>query len=289
MGILRIKRLLLITFAAIVTLTLLPIMAEAGGISFDAGLTPPEDRWILRTQVRFMQRKDDPLPMNREMSTFIFPFVLAYGLRPELTIMLRQTVLSREMSMTGTTEKNSGLGDLFVLAKYRAYRLNTPDYTFGIAPTLGLESPSGDHSFTSETWDIYPGLYISWRRGLWAADSNIAYKWNGFVGSGKKGTDPGDELSLNLAFAYQFRIGERARSSLAPVLEFNYYHIRVDKLDGHDISNTGETVMHLSSGIKFTTSSLILEALLQNPIRQLQKGYQLERDVGIIVGSRFLF
>ncbi|MHC4559338.1 MAG: hypothetical protein ACYS80_18760, partial [Planctomycetota bacterium] len=41
--------------------------ARAGGISVDAGLTPAEDRWIFRTQLRYMQRKDDPTPMDRKM------------------------------------------------------------------------------------------------------------------------------------------------------------------------------------------------------------------------------
>ena len=130
--------------------------------------------------------------MGREMSTLMFPVVLAYGFRPDLTIMVRQSVISREMSMTGTSEKNSGLGDLFILAKYRAYRLNTPDYTLGIAPTLGLEFPSGDETFSSETWDLNAGLFMSWRQGLWASDSNIVYKWTGFADNGKNGTDPGD-------------------------------------------------------------------------------------------------
>ncbi|MFC1692851.1 transporter [Candidatus Latescibacterota bacterium] len=162
--------------------------------------------------------------------------------------------------------KKTGLGDLFILAKYRAYRLNTPDYTLGIAPTLGLEFPPGIKTFSSETWDLNAGLYMSWRRGLWASDSNIVYKWNGFADSGENCTNPGDELSLNMAFAYQFVLGKRARSSLAPVLELNFNHIRVDRLDGHNISDTGETVLHFSSGVKFTTSSLILEVLLQNPV-----------------------
>ncbi|MHC4362719.1 MAG: hypothetical protein ACYSTZ_07820, partial [Planctomycetota bacterium] len=55
--------------------------AGAAGISVDAGLTPPEDRWIIRNQVRYMTREDDPTGMNREMSMYAFPIVVAYGLR----------------------------------------------------------------------------------------------------------------------------------------------------------------------------------------------------------------
>ena len=59
---------------------------NAAGISVDAGLTPAEDRWIVRTQMRYMQREDDPTPMDREMDTYAFPLVVAYGLRSDLTL-----------------------------------------------------------------------------------------------------------------------------------------------------------------------------------------------------------
>ena len=287
--ILKVKILLLNIFATIIILATFSNSANAAGISVDAGLTPPEDRWILRTQVRYRERRNDPSDMNREMNTYIFPVVLAYGLRPDLTLLIRQRVINQKMSVRGTTERDEGLGDLFVLAKYRAYRLNTPDYTLGIAPTIGLEFPTGHDSFTSETWDLKPGLFLSGRRGPWAVDLNIAYKWNGFADRGKGGRDPGDEVSLDLAFAHQLSIGQKGYASLAPVLEMTYKHIWADQLKGHDMSNTGETFMYISPGIKFITSSLILEALVQIPVWQHQKGSQLEQDVGILAGVRFMF
>ena len=276
-------------YSAAVVAFMLTALAHAGGISFDAGLTPAEDRWILRTQVRSMSRSNDPSPMNREMRTVIFPVVLAYGLRPDLTIMVRQAGLSKEMSMAGNTDKSSGTGDFFVLAKYRAYRINTPDYTLGIAPTLGIELPTGKTALSSDTYDVNTGLFVSLRRGLSAVDANFAYMWNGFAGGKKNGFNPGDELSFNVAFAHQIVIGKKARSSLAPVFEMNYRHIRADRIGGNDAANSGESAVYLSPGVKFTMSTLILEALVQIPAWQDQKGAQTERDVGIISGIRYLF
>ncbi|MHC4708064.1 MAG: hypothetical protein ACYS8I_13380, partial [Planctomycetota bacterium] len=138
------RRYLLISlFTGVMLATGLP-SAVAAGISVDAGLTPPEDRWIIRNQVRYMQRKGDPTPMNRKMDTYAFPFVVAYGFRPDLTLMVRQSVKHRKMSMSGSVSRDTGLGDLFVLGKYKLYRRNTRKYTFGIASTLGLEFPTGD-------------------------------------------------------------------------------------------------------------------------------------------------
>ncbi|MHC4557922.1 MAG: transporter, partial [Planctomycetota bacterium] len=255
----------------------------------DAGLTPAEDRWIFRTQLRYMQRKDDPTPMDRKMDTYAVPIVLAYGLRPDLTLMVRQVVKHRKMSMAGSVSRDTGLDDLFILGKYRLYRRNTREYTFGIAPTLGLEFPTGDDDFTSDTWDLEPGLFASWRSGPWASDFNIAYKWNGFADKGEGGLNPGDELSVDLALAHQFSIGQKADTSLTPVLEFSYKHLSPDRLSGHNVSNTGESLFFISPGVKFTKSSHILEALVQIPAWQDQKDSQLEQGTRLILGARFMF
>lgn len=285
----KMRILLLMSVVAVAQLALVSTSANAAGISVDAGLTPPEDRWIFRTQMRYMRRKNDPTPMDRKMSTYAFPIVLAYGLRPDLTLMVRQTAKREKMSMAGSSNKNTGLGDLFVLGKYKLYRRNTPRYTFGIASTLGLELPTGADSFTSETWDLQPGLYTSWRSGPWATDFNIAYTWNGFADRGKNEINPGNELSLDWALAYQFSIGEKARVSLAPVVELSYKNIRPDRLSGHSVSNTGESVLYVSPGIKLTVSSFILEVLLKIPVDQTQNGSLLERGTGLIVGMRYMF
>jgi hypothetical protein len=191
--------------------------------------------------------------------------------------------------MAGSSSRNTDFDDLFVLGKYKLYRRNTPDYTFGIASTLGLELPTGRDPFTSETWDLQPGIYTSWRSGPWATDFNIAYTWNGFADKGEGGLNPGDELSLDWALAYQFSIGENARASLAPVLELSYKNIGADRLHSDDVENTGESVFYVSPGIKYTMSSFILEALLQIPVWQDQKGSQLERDMTVIFGARYMF
>ncbi|MHC4528138.1 MAG: transporter, partial [Planctomycetota bacterium] len=190
---------LMTSLACAVGATLVPTQAKAAGISVDAGLTPAEDRWIFRTQVRHMRRKSDPTAMDREMSTYAYPTVLAYGLRPDLTLMARQTVMHRRTSMGGSSRSDTGLADLFVLGKYKLYRRNTREYTFGTAATLGVELPTGDDDFTSETWDLQPGLFTSWRSGPWASDFNISYTWNGFADRGRGGVNPGDELSLDWA------------------------------------------------------------------------------------------
>jgi hypothetical protein len=227
--------------------------------------------------------------MDREVNRYALNTVLAYGLRRNLTVVLKQPVVHRKMSKADSTKRKTGLSDLSLLAKYKVYRRNTREYTFGVAATLGLEFPTGTDAFTSGTWDLEPGLYMSWRRGPWASDFNIAYTLNGFADEGVSGIDPGDELSLDLALAHQFSIGGKADVSLTPVLELSYKNISPERLEGRNVSNTGESVLYVSPGIKFTKSSFILEAMAQIPVWDEYKGSQLKRNTGAIVGFRFMF
>jgi predicted nicotinamide N-methyase len=77
---------------------------------------------------------------------------------------------------------------------------------------------------------------------------------------------------MDWALAHQFSIGREADITLAPVLEISYKNITRDRLDNRTVKNTGETILYFSPGLKFTKSSLILEALAQIPVWQDQEG-----------------
>jgi len=203
--------------------------------------------------------------------------------------MVRQALMHQEMSSIASDSKKTGFGDLYFLAKYKAYRINTREYTFGIAPTIGLEMNTGDLPFTSGTWDLSLGLYNSLRTGPWGSDFSFSYFWNGFAFDNEAGVNPGDELALDLAFAYQFSVSQKADYTLAPVLELSYRKIWPNRIDELDVSNTGESVLYISPGTKFTAQSIILEALVQIPVWQGQEGSQLERSIGVLGGIRLLF
>lgn len=263
-------------------------ISYSNGISVDAGLTPAEDRWIFRTQLRYMSL-GNMARIHQEMEMYMIPVVLAYGLKSNLTLLVRQPVLRREMSMMGTSNVESGFGDLFVMGKFKLYRRNTANYTLGVAATIGIEAPTGSSAFSSRTWDLQPGLYFSWRRGALGSDVSVAYTWNGFAGEGRNDVNPDNELALDWAVSYQVAIGERARISMAPVLEVSYRDISSNRLNGRDLENTGESILYISPGVKFTSSSLVLEALVQIPVAQKRNGNQIERNSTLLFGLRYMF
>jgi len=276
--------------ALIVTaLVLLPPNVRAAGISVDAGVTPAKDRWIFRSILRSMTRDDDPTGMDRSMDMIVWNNVLAYGLKPNLTLILKQPLRRRKISMAGSGDSETGAGDLELLAKYRLVRRNTRDSTFGLATTLELIAPTGARSFSSETWDLKPGVYGSLRRGPWATDFSAAYRLNGLGGSRDDGREIGNELALDGAASRQFLLGGSADVTVAPVLELSYRDAATSRLLGQPLADSGEDVLYLSPGVKFTRSSLILEALVQVPVWQDQKGTQVERGTGFLLGLRKLF
>ncbi len=264
------------------------VSAFSNGISVDAGLTPAEDRWIFRTQLRYMSL-GNMAEINQKMEMYMVPVILAYGLKSNLTVLCRQPIMSREMSMMGTSNAETGFGDLFVMGKFKIYRLNTVNYTLGVAATIGIEAPTGSAGFSSKTWDLQPGLYLSWRRGSLGSDVSIAYKWNGFAGESRNGVYPGNELAFDWAVSYQFGLGESSRISIAPVLEVSSRDISSDQLNGEDFENTGESFLYISPGIKFTRSSFVLEALVQIPVVQKRNGNQIERNSTLLFGLRYMF
>ena len=272
----------------VVALCRMAVTASANGITADAGLTPPVDRWIFRSQVRYMASGDDPTDMGREMKMYASPFVLAYGLRPNVTVIARQIFYRSEMEMMAENSAETGVGDFFLLSKWRLLRINRRDFIIGIAPTIGVEAPTGDRHFGSDTWDIVGGGYFTARRGPWGADLNLEYKINGIEDRGG-GDRPGDEFTANLALAYQFTLDKNATMSLWPVIEVTYQDNRPDCSDGENVSDTGGNLLQVSPGLRFAHQSFMLELLLQLPVRQNGNGAQLEREVGGLIGMRYLF
>jgi hypothetical protein len=234
-----------------------------------------------------MERQEGSSPNGQEMDMYMMPLVLAYGLRPEMTVIARQPFLRREMSMPMGNMNDTGYGDFSLITKYKMFRANRPEYILGIAPILGLECPTGDDDFGSDTWDLLTGVFASGRKGPLGADLNLEYKLNGL---GERGGDlPGDELTTTLAVAYQFTLNDEATMSLWPVLEISHIHAEPYRQRGHKTPNSGEDMLLLSPGLKFARQSLILELLVQFPVHQDQRGNQTERGIGGLIGMRYMF
>ncbi len=272
----------------LIIITVLAGPVSSAGISVDAGLTPAENRWIFRSQIRFMQRDNISGAALPEMTSYMFPLVVAYGLRSDLTVMVRQAIRQNEMTMGERSSSHTGLTDLLMSGKFRLARINKPNYTLGIAPVLGLEVPSGEENFTSNSWDLHLGWFISGRLRSLGIDLNATYVWNGMAKAGDADREVGDEITAEGAMAYQLGLGSNSDLALAPVVEISFKKMSSDKENGDVLTNTGESILLLSPGVKFTWSSFIFEGLLQFSAWQSQNGLQTERGPAFIIGMRLM-
>jgi hypothetical protein len=256
----------------------------ASGISVDAGLTPAEDRWIVRMQYRQMSMD----AAMHTMDTDMLMAVAAYGFTRDVTLMIRQMAVSRvmRMSVTGNENTASGLTDLAVLGKFGMYRKNTRHMILALAATLALKMPTGAEDISTDTWDWQAGIYGSWRSGRWGNDLNLTYTWNDFTNRAPSGITPGDVIGVDIAFSYQFSVGSSGRTSLTPVLELNYRYSMANQSEGQVVGGDG-SILFVSPGLKFTYDSFIVEVLIQNPVNQTYQNVEQNRHG--LVGFRYMF
>ena len=261
----------------------------AVGISIDAGLTPPEGRWIFRTQVRSMSRTAPDGMGDAKMDRLMIPLVIVHGLRPQLTLGVRQIIDSRTMTMMGNENTNSGFSDLYLFAKYKILRINTPSYTLGIAPLIGVEAPTGSSDITSDFWSLNTGLLFSGRAGKWGADLNVRYGLRGMAGVADGNPDPGNQWGLDLALARQFPVGGSGATALAPVLEITWQDKASNEVGGVEAPNSGESIFSIAPGVKYTRGDLIVEGLVRIPVSQERNGAQMEMGNMYLLGVRHMF
>lgn len=263
--------------------------ALAGGISADAGLTPPQGRWILRSQLRLMAREAPDGGTDMSMDRLVVPLVVVHGATPALTLGVRQTFDSRSMKMGGEETTRSGFGDLYAFTKYKVLRVNTRDLVLGLSPVLGVELPTGSDEVSGNAVSLNAGFYASARAGFWAADVNLDYGMKGIAGVDAAEPAPGNELGVVVAFARQIPLGASGEISLAPVLETAWQSTDPSESDGQDLPNSGEDVFSLAPGLKYTAGDLIVEGLVRFPVAQEQNGMQTEMGTMFLVGVRRMF
>ncbi|MCF8226320.1 MAG: hypothetical protein K9J30_10630 [Bacteroidales bacterium] len=260
----------------ILLLTLL-FQAElsAGGISVDAGLTPPQDRFMFRTQYRYMSMHNGLMTMN----THMVPMVLAYGITSGFTLMARGMYVHR--ADENNSMVNRGVNDLFVLSKFRLLRKNTASYSFGIAPYLASNLPVGSTEISNRTWNPEIGFNISFRPRFFAIDMSTSYVITDI--SGKLVNNPGNVYMINTAFSALIPFKSNSEFAISPVLEGSYLN---QQAGGGNPSNE---ILFASPGVSFIYSNLALEGLVQLPVYQDKNLGSPDQNARLILGIKYMF
>jgi len=253
------------------------MMVQAGGISVDAGLTPAQDRYILRTQYRFMS-------MNNTMmtaKTHMIPMVVAYGVTSGFSLMARGMYVHRTFS--NNIEPQTGFNDLYLLSKFRLYRKNTARYVLGIAPHIASNIPIGNTDISKRTWNPEIGLNVSYRPRFFAIDISTSYTFIDLLG--KSEMNSGNIYEMNVAFSSIHPLKKGGNNAISPVIEINYSHVSANR----DEDNSSNEILFISPGVSFIHSSLVLEALIQFPIYQKATENVMNQNSKLIFGIKYMF
>lgn len=271
-----------LTCVGLVTLT---VPAAGQEVLFTPSATAPGKGIFGTRQIVSFESFDAgnaPTPFDVDQTTLTN--LLAYGITPDLTASIKLPAVYRDFDAPpGVAGDNFGVKDIELMLKYRFYQedLGTID-TLRMSLVGGIEIPSYDDAFSSDSFDPFIGwamTYINGRHGIGAYTS---YKWN--TGGDPYQIDFGDGQSdaIRLDGSYLYRIdpvqytAETTRSTYL-VVEVNHRH----ETNGDD-----ETL--LSPGLLIEAQRWAAEIAVRVPIAQ-SLDHRAEMDWAISVGFRYTF
>ena len=249
------------------------IQTRAEGISVDAGLTPAQDRIVVRLQYRNMLNRIG----DNDMVMHMMPVVVVYGLSSDVTVMLRNVYRAVGTNETMMEMDNRWM-DPFLMGKVKLYRRNTRVYSLGVAGFAGTSFPILNKS-VSKTYSPVIGLNASYRPGLWSFDLNNAYEWVNYNTVENQST--ARQLQVNLAVSRNIILTGIENWVLAPVQEFSF--VRNNPVFGES-SSFG----FISPGFQLVSPHVKFESLYQIAVNSSGNS-GLKNGNRFIVGLRFMF
>jgi len=225
-------------------------------------------------------RADGSFTVNQ----FVSEHVLAVGITPDLTAMLHLPMIYRDFNEPTTSDSEStGFGDAMLMFKYRFYRDDRGIIdTTRISLLLGLEIPTYDEGFSSDSFDPLIGLAMTVLDGRHGYGASVLYKWN--TGDQPNPIDFGvqDADALRVDGSYLYRLDppaytETTTASTYLMLEANGRY-----------ETNGDWEVLLSPGILYEATDYAIEFALRIPVGQ-ELDHRPEPRWGLTAGVRILF
>jgi hypothetical protein len=255
-------------------LLVVSFLVSADGISVDAGLTPAQDRWIVRSQLRVLNMKNGTM----ESKVLNVPLVVAYGLTSNVAVMFRQNYISKS---SGNGINRNGFNDPFLMVKVKLWRINAKNYTFGLAPSIGTNFPIGNSQISALKWNPELGLNASFRPPYWSFDMNLKRIFRSFS---LNDFDIQNKVEqFNVAISRQFYLTEESIFALVPVLELGFNRDKVTS----DINASYQSV--LAPGFQIIFPSLVVEGLYQSYFMPSDEKEQTSTKRQLIIGLKWMF
>ena len=251
--------------------------AQGAGLNTDVALTPPRGGTIIRLQARYRRLEDDPTALRREIDVYLATATVAYGITERIVVLGTLPVVHREVDFgMGGGTSDTGLADIPLAIKYRFYQDDKPGTTTRWAVIGGLEVPTFDDEFSSDSVDPIIGTVWTHQDRDWWLDWDVLYRFN--TAGGVAGDD---ELRADVAYSRRLLHGEsesRGPWAFYAIAEVNARYIA----DGSD-------QVFFSQGLQYIAPTFILEMGVQIPITQDMQSPRLETKFTLVLSVRFQF
>lgn len=260
--------------------------AAQEAIQTDAATQPSVGMTVLRQQLRFTRLKNDPSPEQRRIEEVEARTAISHGLTPDLSFTAALPLKYRrtEFLAEDRTETDWGVDDIPVMLKYRIFRRDTsPVDTLRISLMGGIEIPSYDRPFSSESWDPIVGAVLTTIRGRHGFNQAVQFKLNtgGHVEYPiGRGDGPANALRYDSAYLYRIDPAVYTPETVAAtyaVLELNGLY-----------ETNGDNEILLSPGLLYEARNWAAEVSVQFPIVQDVEN-RPEVRYSVVAGVRFLF
>ncbi len=280
-------------------------LAWAAPITFNTALPVSSGEFLLRGQLKWLRSSDDPTAMNRDLTVWAAPTVLAYGVNERLALFGIVPYLDKHLEVNTPLGRvgrgDAGLGDATFLARYTIWEANKTGATLRLAPFAGLKVPSGDDDaqdalgvlprplqLGAGSWDPLFGTIFTWQTFAGEFDSSISYQ----VNTEADGYRFGDQAEWDLSYQYRLwpgKLGAGVPGFLYAVLESNLLWAWQDRASGQNVPDTGGTTWYLAPGLQYVTKRYVLETAIQLPVVQTLNGNALRNDFILTAGFRVNF
>jgi len=289
-----------ISFFLIITIVFSSFISQiAFGAPINSNVALPVRKGglIFRSQMRWIKASDDPTSQRRERDVIVIPNVLLYGATRDLALFAVFPYIFRTLKFpdpeTGNriNQKDNGIGDLSLIARYTVYAKDYPSGTFRLAPLFGIKIPTGDDDLrpiTTDSFDLQFGVVstVTWDFGRHELDADAVYR----VNTEADNFDKGDSLTYDLSYqlrVFPWNLPERGVPNfIYLVAEANGFFAKRNSVNGSTVGNSGGNIVFLSPSLQYSARRYIIESSIQLPVIQDLNGDQIEADFVWTIGFR---
>jgi hypothetical protein len=255
-------------------------------IQTDAATQPSVGSFVIRQQLRFTSLANDPSPDQRRIREAEARTSLSYGITPDLSFTAAVPLKYRDTRFLAEdrSEDDWGVDDIPLMLKYRIFRQDTsPVDTLRISLMGGVEVPTYDRPFSSESFDPIIGAVLTKIVGRHGFSQALQYKFNtgGHVEFPISRGD-GPRNALRYDSAYLFRVDPAIYT--VETLAATYAVLELNGL----YETNGDNEILLSPGLLYEARAWAGEISFQFPVVQSVDD-RPEVRYSIVAGLRFLF